>query len=54
MAADDGATVLIVCFVLLIIAFSLLSEKIRPRVTAFVALAFFCACEVISILFRAF
>lgn len=54
VAADDGATVLIVCFVLLIIAFSLLSEKIRPRVTAFVALAFFCACEVISILFRAF
>lgn len=54
VAANDGATVLIVCFVLLIIAFSLTSEKIRPRVTAFVALAFWGGCEVISILFRAF
>ncbi len=54
VAANDGATVLIVCFVMLIIALSLLSERIRPRVTVFVALAFFCACEVISILFRAF
>ncbi len=54
VAADDGATVLIVCFVILIIALSLLSERIRLKVTVFVALAFFCACEVISILFRAF
>lgn len=54
VAADDGATVLIVCFVILIIALSLLSERIRLKVTVFLALAFFCACEVISILFRAF
>lgn len=54
VAADDGATVLIVCLVILIIALSLLSERIRLKVTVFVALAFFCACEVISILFRAF
>ena len=54
VAADDGATALIVCLVILIIALSLLSERIRLKVTVFVALAFFCACEVISILFRAF
>lgn len=52
VAANDGATVLIVCFVMLIIALSLLSERIRPKITVFVSLAFFCACEVISILFR--